>query len=304
MSTSEHGAKGLLAVLMGATVLGFAALLVKWAGQGGASDVTIGFYRMLMALPGAFVLAQRSGGVRASRAGILWACGAGAAFFSDLWLWHLAMHHTGAANATLLVGGLSPLWVALFAVIVLRHRLGPIGWLGQAIGFSGAVTLAIGRGAQLGLGRGELIAVVASFFYASFTLCLTQARLKLQAPQALFWTIASCLGCFLVAVLLRGDALGGFTPQAWGSLVALGLVIQLFAWWFNTWGLGHVAPAVGAIALQMQQVATLLLAWVLLGEAQRPLALVGAAGIFAGILLVAWARASTLRTVDEPPAEA
>lgn len=284
---SERHAKGLWAVLAGATILGLAALFVKWSANGGASDFTVGFYRMLFALPGAWWLARREPEGEAHASGRLWALAAGAAFFLDLWGWHLAMRYTSAANATLLVGGLSPIWVALFSMAMLHLRYGWMGWLGQAVGLGGALVLALARGARVGTGKGELIAMCTSFAYAGFTLLLGRARRDLKAPQALFWMSLGCLICFLGAALLRGDALVGYTPSGWMSLLALGVIIQLGAWWLNTWGLGHVDAAVGAIGLQMQQVSTLFLAWIFLSEPLKPLGLLGAGFIITGIVLVA-----------------
>ncbi len=284
---SERHSKGLSAVLAGATILGLAALFVKWSAQGGAGDFTIGFYRMLIALPGAWWLAQREAEGPDHGAGRLWAMAAGAAFFLDLWGWHLAMRHTSAANATLLVGGLSPIWVALYSMVALRLRYGWMGWTGQAVGLGGALVLALARGARVGTGKGEAIAVLASFFYALFTLLLGRARRDLKAPQALFWMSLGCLCCFFVAALVHGDPFRGFTTSAWMSLVGLGLVVQLLAWWLNAWGLGHVETSLGAIGLQMQQVATLFLAWAFLHEPLKPLGLLGALLIISGIVLVA-----------------
>ncbi|HEY4394287.1 MAG TPA: EamA family transporter [Polyangia bacterium] len=71
--------------------------------------------------------------------------------------------------------------------------------------------------------------------------------------------------------------------------------MQLLGWWLNSWGLGHVDVATGAIALQMQQVATLFLAAWLLAEPLSPLGLAGGACILGGIVMVA-AGASPRRT--------
>src|SRR4051794_8065482 len=94
---------GLAAVGLGAVLLGFSAIFVKWAMAGGATSLTVGFYRMLTALPGAYLLARQTGSLGPRRGqwlGML----AGSLLFVDLWLWHEAMHFTSAANATLLVG--------------------------------------------------------------------------------------------------------------------------------------------------------------------------------------------------------
>jgi drug/metabolite transporter (DMT)-like permease len=275
------------AILLGATLLGFSAIFVKWAVAGGATALTVGFYRMLVALPGAGLLARRTGSLGGAR-GRAWALAAGVLFFLDLAMWHVAMHATSAANATLLVGGLSPIWVALFSFFALGRRIGPLGWLGQLAGFAGALVLALARGARGGGGAGEAVAVGASFCYAAFTLLLSRARATLDAPQALFWMSLSCLACFAVAALATGHPFAGYDGRAWASLVGLGLVVQLAAWWLNSWGLGHVEPAFGALGLQMQQVATLFLAAWLLAEPLRPLGLLGGGLLCGGIVLVSF----------------
>lgn len=282
--------RGLLAVLCGASVVGLSAIFVKWAVAGGATIFTVGFFRMLFAFPGVLLLARS----RASRGGWgdptgrRWAMAAGVAFSADLALWHEAMQTTTAANATLLVG-LSPVWVALLAAAVWKRRYGLRGWSGQAVGLAGALVLALARGARSGNGRGETIAIGASFCYAAFTIAISRARRTLAAPQALLWVIVTCLVCFAAIIVAGGDPLHGYTPRAWASLVGLGLVVQLLGWWLNSWGLGHVDPATGAIALQMQQVATVFLSAWLLAEPLRPLGLLGGGLILAGILMVATA---------------
>ncbi len=285
LSHSNRDWRGLLAVLCGASVLGLSAIFVKWAVAGGASVFTVGFYRMLFALPGAMVLARRSGG-GADAAGRRWAIIAGLAFSADLALWHQAMRTTTAANATLLVG-LSPVWVALLAAAIWKSPSGLRGWTGQAVGLAGALILALARGARSGDGRGEATAIAASFCYAAFTIAISRARRTLAAPQALLWISLTCLVCFAGAIVLHGDAMVGYTTGAWASLMGLGLVVQLVGWWLNSWGLGHVDAATGAIALQMQQVATVVLSAWLLSEPVRPLGLLGGGLILAGILLVA-----------------
>jgi drug/metabolite transporter (DMT)-like permease len=275
-----------VAILTGASLLGFAAIFVKWCLVGGTGVLAIGFYRMAFALPGILLLAQREGGPGAG-VGRRWAAAAGVAFFLDLALWQEAMVHTGAANATLIVGGLSPIWVALYSALFLRLRYGWIGWAGQALGLCGALILALAKGARVGSGKGEAIAVLASFCYAAFTLLLGRARRDLKAPQALLWMSLGCLICFGLAMVAFGHAFQGFTPRAWASLVGLGLVVQLLAWWLNTWGLGHVDAALGAIGLQAQQVATIFLAAWMLHEPLKPLGVLGAVAIVGGILMVA-----------------
>jgi drug/metabolite transporter (DMT)-like permease len=284
-STDLRG-RGLAAVLAGASLVGVSAIFVKWAVAGGATVLTVGFYRMLFALPFVLGLARRAGG-SGDAAGRRWAIVAGVMFSLDLALWHAAMGRTTAANATLLVGGLSPIWVALYSVAVFGRRYRAIGWAGQVAGLAGALILALARGARVGDGSGEALAVVASFCYGAFTLAMSRSRRTSNAPEALLWMSLTCLVCFAIAALAAGHPFTGYAPRAWLSLIGLGLVVQLAGWWLNSWGLGHVDAALGAIGLQMQQVATPLLAAWLLAEPLRPLGLAGGALIVGGIVMVA-----------------
>jgi drug/metabolite transporter (DMT)-like permease len=168
-----------------------------------------------------------------------------------------------------------------------RTRYGLTGWLGQLLGITGALLLALARGARVADGQGEILAIVASVCYAAFSLTITVSRRTLSAILALFWMSLGSFGSFLLQELYLREPLGGYTPLAWFGLVGLGVLIQLLAWWLINSGLGQVPVALGALALGFQQVATPFLAAWLLGEVLRPLGLLGGTAIFAGILLVA-----------------
>ncbi len=279
--------KGLTVVTLGASLLGLSAIFVKWAVTGGATPLTVGAHRMLIALPGAYLLARRDGGLGAG-AGRRWALLAGLFFFGDVWAWHWAMGKSSAANATFIAGGLCPIWVALFSVLVLGLRYGWLGWLGQGLGVTGALILALAKGARVGTGAGEAVAVLASLSYAGFTLSLARSRRTVKATQAMFWLTLSAFVFFGLGSLVAQHALWGFDGRAWLSLVGLGLLVHLLAWLMNSWGLGHVDAAYGALGLQAQQVATLFLAAWLLAEPLRPLGLLGGALIVGGIIAVAF----------------
>lgn len=284
--SSSQASRGLLLVVGGASLLGLSAIFVKWGLAGGATPLAVGFYRMLFALPGVYLLASRDRGLRWSPE-VGWAMLAGCAFAGDLNFWHHSMRYTSAANSTFIVCGLSPVWVALFSVAFYGTRYEVAGWLGQALGISGALLLALARGARVGTGLGELLAVLASFCYSTFSLTIAQSRRTLSARQALFWMSLGSLLCFAAQECIERAPLSGYTPKAWLGLIGLGLLVQLMAWLLINHGLGHVSVALGALALGFQQVATPFLARWLLDEPLRPLGLLGGALILSGIYLVA-----------------
>ncbi len=253
-SSTRAPLQGLPGVIVGASLLGFSAVFVKWGLAGGATPLTVGLYRILFALPAIYWLVRRDGRLRLDR-GMAWGTLAGVAFAGDLVCWHQSMQFTSAANSTFIVCGLAPVWVALFSVAVYGARYRWMGWLGQAFGVGGALLLAFAKGARVGTGRGELLAVMASLCYAAFSLAMARGRRTITARQSLFWMSIGSLTSFLLLELWERQPLVGYSNHAWLALVGLALVVQLLAW--------------------------------LLGEPLRLLGMVGGSIIVLGIYLVA-----------------
>ncbi|MBI1754189.1 MAG: DMT family transporter [Acidobacteria bacterium] len=277
--------RGLASLILGASLLGFAAMLVRWAAPAG--PLAVGFYRMAFALPFVALMARGTGRPGTGRARF-WALAAGACFVLDLWMWHTALHHTSAANATLLVT-LAPIWVAVVSVLWLGARLRRRFWTGMLLALAGALVLGLAKGARWGTGLGELLGALASLAYGAFTLALGRARRELSAPEALFWVVLCCTALFGALGLLQGEAFLGYPARSWWALLALGVGIQVVAWWFITWGMGHVSTNLGAMGLMTQPVATVVLGWLLLSEPLRPLQGVGTLLVLAGVTLCAFA---------------
>jgi len=217
----------------------------------------------------------------------IWAVVAGLCFTGDLWLWHLSLRHTSAANATLLVG-LSPLWVALATVAFFGARMRRRAWGGLALALAGALVLGLAKGARWGTGYGEFLGAVASMAYAFFTLALARARQGLTARRALAIVSVICLLGFAALALLQGQSFGPFPLRSWAALLGLGLVVQVLAWWLISWGLGHIDANLGSIGLMVQPVATVGLGWFFLGEHVKPIQGLGALLILSGIALSAF----------------
>jgi drug/metabolite transporter (DMT)-like permease len=291
----KQGTKALGVLLVGAGILGFSGIFVRWSAP--ASPVMVGFYRMVFALPWVLLLTWRDPEpVKSSAAqGIPWAVLAGLAFTGDLTLWHLSMHWTSVAAATLLVG-LAPLWVALFMAIFLGARLRGRAWTGLALALIGTALLALAKGAKLSGNFGEAMALLSSFCYAAYTLALARARRHLSAISALFWIVLSSLAFFAILAILRGDTFHGFPTKSWCSLIGLGFLVQALGWWLISWGMGRVPTHVGAVGLVMQSVTTVILGWILLHEHLLPIQGLGTLLILFGIALCSLAPALPKRT--------
>lgn len=280
-------ARGLAALILGASLLGFAAMLVRWSAPAG--PLAVGFYRMAIALPPVAWLAWRARGSARPDIGRarLWALVAGLCFVGDLWMWHASLHHTSAANATLLVT-LAPIWVAVVSVVWMGAKLRRRFWAGVILALGGALILGLAKGARWGSGLGELLGALASLAYGAFTLALGRARQELSAPEALFWVVLCCTAGFGALGFAQGEAFSGYPPRAWWALAGLGLGVQVAAWWLITWGMGHVPTNLGAMGLMTQPVATVILGWLLLGESVRPVQGLGTLLVLAGIAACAF----------------
>jgi drug/metabolite transporter (DMT)-like permease len=276
--------KALSALLLGASLLGFSAIFVKWTLP--ASPLVVGFYRMLFALPVVCLLYfRRPVSSLEWERGVPWAILGGLCFSGDLSLWHTALRWTSAASATLLVG-LAPLWVSLVMVLFFHARLRKRAWLGLTLALGGAVILSLAKGARIAGNFGEIMGGLASFCYAAYALTLSRARRHLDTVEALFWVVLTSLCFFGIGSLLRGDNFGrGFPLQVWFSFAGIGLLVQVCGWWLITWGLGRLAVNVGSVGLLMQPVATVILGWVLLHEALLPAQGMGTVLILIGIAL-------------------
>jgi len=276
--------KGLIVLLLGAGLLGFSAIFVKWASP--ASPVVIGFYRMLFALPLVCLVYFREAPSAPDKwRGVPWAILGGLCFAGDLTLWHTALRWTSAASATLLVG-LAPLWVSLVMVLFFGARLRRRAWLGLFLALAGAAILALAKGARFAGNFGEMMGGLASLCYAAYTLALGRARRHLQTMETLFWVVLTGLVFFGVAALLRGDSLGkGFPAHTWLSLIGIGLLVQVCGWWLISWGFGRLATNVGSVGLLMQPAATVFLGWAMLHEGLRLPQWLGTGLILAGIAL-------------------
>jgi len=109
--------------------------------------------------------------------------------------------------------------------------------------------------------------------------------------------------CFAGAALATGALDLGLGPRAWaaaGALAVLSTVLPIAAFLA---GMRRVGPATAAILSTGELVVTVGLAVALLGEALAPAQLAGGGLVLAGVVLLQWRVAGTVRR-DEPAADA
>jgi len=258
----------------------------KWANAPGP---VIGFYRIgiaaLLLLP-VFIYRKIKYRVRLPWAILLFPILGGILTALDHGTWNSSLRYTSAANATLL-GNTAPLWVALFAWLVLRERLKGLFWVGLAFALGGAV-IVLGSDflRHPSIGMGDLLAITAGVFYAGYFIVTERGRQKLDTLSYV-WLVDVIAALTLLAIsLAMRMPLTGYPTQTYMAFLGAALISQVGGYLSIGYALGHLPASVVSPTLIGQPVVTALLAIPLLGEALRTEQWLGGLVVLVGIYLV------------------
>jgi drug/metabolite transporter (DMT)-like permease len=280
------GQRPVFAVLIGAVVLAFSAILFRLSHVAASTGA---FYRCVFALPPLWILARletrRYGPQKPRAIALAWL--AGAFFAADLVLWHNGIEQVGAGLATVL-GNTQVVLVGLLAWAILGERpqrssLAAIPVVGIGVLLISGVleTGAYGSNPGLGVLYGLLTAVA----YAGFLLVLREGSRDLRRPAGPLFTatFASAVGCAAIGAVV-GDL--DLTPSwsATGWLILLALSSQVLGWLLISTSLPRLPAVVTSILLTFQPVCSVVFAALIVDESPSLLQLGGAACILAGLL--------------------
>lgn len=272
-------------VVVGVLAISTAAILIRLAD---APALALGFWRCaggaLVLAPLALRRAWRGGiSLRGGEGGRLLASGLFLALHFALWISSLSL--TTVASSVVLVV-MSPLFVAVGAVVFLGEPPARRTWFGLILAMAGAAGVAAAdfEGAAFGqralLGNGLAFggaAAVAGYLLLGRAL---RRRMPVSVYAAAVYTVAAValgLGC-----VAAGVPLVGYEAGTWLAVVALVVGPQLLGHTvFNTL-MSTVTATVVAVATLAEPVGATGLAWLVLGEvpvsgfwASAPLVLVG-----------------------------
>ncbi|MCU4178816.1 DMT family transporter [Bosea sp. BH3] len=279
-----------LALLLGATCIGFSGIFVRLADVGPAAA---GFWRMIFALPilAAWTALERRGPARnMPRSGAFGAIAlAGIAFGFDVVLYNAALGHTTIANASLL-GNLAPVGVVLGGWLLLGERPSRriLGALMLAV--AGALLLVLprfsGTAPASGTLFGDSLAFAAALSYAGYILAVRRARDHADAGRVSLISSAICAVFCLAAALALGEQIVPASLQGWLAVAALGLVSHALGQGLITLSLGSYGASAASLVMVWPALVSVLAAWALFGEQPTPVQAFGGVAILAAVLLV------------------
>lgn len=272
--------------IAGVFISGLGPLLVRDSPVGAASTA---FWRLLIAAPAALWLARRVEPLPARAK--LWALMAGLLLAGDLVLWNKAIITTTILEATLLVM-IYPLLVALGGWAIWRQRItGRLG-VGGLIAFAGLVLMTVGPVDSGSSVAGNVLALVAAFFYAGCMLITGRLCQAYPSIAVTAWSfIGAVLGCLPFALL--EDSFLAASLFDWGYLLVYGL-LTLVGYLLVNRSLSRLPTALVAVLGYGQPVVATTLAIPLLGEVPGLGDLAGGCVVVAGLVLATRpARAAT-----------
>jgi len=277
------------ALLAGGMAIGFAGIFMRLSD---VNPVASAFWRMALAAPflwaWAFAVAKqdKAAGKRTdfARALVL----AGIYFAADMALWHLSLHYTTVANATLL-SNFAPIFIALWMWIAYRVRFARIFVIGMTFALIGAIML-VGPnagGETNGSGKllGDALGLSSAVFYAAYQLVVKDARNDYSTARLMAWS-TTVTGLALLPFALTAP--GEFWPAeltGWLPLLALALVAQIGGQTVIAYAAAHLPANLTSVSLLIQPLTAAVAAWVIFQEAIGPVQMAGGALLLWGIYL-------------------
>ncbi|MET4633508.1 drug/metabolite transporter (DMT)-like permease [Kaistia defluvii] len=278
----------LTALLAGAVIIGLSPIFVRLSELGPMSTA---FWRVGLALLP--LLAWRASGPAASQASqnprslrdVAALALPGVLLAGDLLAWHISIHITSVANATLLAN-LAPIFVVLGNWLLFRVAVTRMFLIGLALSLLGVAVLSRG-GAASGESHvgGDALAFLAAAFYAGYFLALSRLRSRYSTLTTLLWSSGAAALCILPVAPVFEPALWPWTIYGWAIVLGLAWICHVGGQGLIIYALALLPASFSSLTLLIQPVVAACVAWLVLNEPLGGLQALGGAIVVAGILL-------------------
>lgn len=274
-------------MLAGAQVaVGAAAIFARFA-LSGAPPLAVSAWRLVIASAVLLALSAltRRGSIphhdapQRERGGAWIFVAAGVALAVHFATWISSLDYTSVAVSTLLVAT-TPMWTALYDSAVHKRHLSLIAWGAFALGAAGLVLVAGYNatrppvpGHQL---LGDALAITGAIAIGAYFILVREIRGSFGTRQIVTrtysWAALALLAASLAAHQMPPALSDG---RAWGGIIAMALVSQLFGHTALNAALRWFTPSAVAMSTLLEPVTAALLALFIFGETLTPLAVGG-----------------------------
>lgn len=281
-------------IFIGVAAVSTASIFVRFAQSAGAPSLAIAALRLTFAslalLP--FALARCRDEYRAlSKHDVGAAVLSGAFLGGHFATWISSLAFTSVVSSVALVS-LSPLFIALAGVLILKEKLTRRLLIGMVIAIAGGILIGLADSVGTSPGSnpllGNMLAITAALCMAPYMIVgrALRHKLSLLAYVALVYGAAAVV--LLLMCLVTRTSLILNDPIAYVWIALLALLPQLVGHTSFNWSVRRLPAAYATIPVLGEPVGSTILAIVLLGETVKPLTLIGAAVALAGIAMMSW----------------
>jgi len=275
------------ALLVGAAAVGASAIFVRLSELGALPSA---FYRPFLAVPAIWLwltLAPEPSGTRSPRTASDYGhlLLAGALFAGDLAFWHLSLHRTTVANATLFANA-APVFVVIGGWVLFGQRVNRRFLTGMALALVGGACLV---GGTLALDPANLVGdafgLTTAVFLASYLIAVARLRTRFATATIMLWTSVGTAAVLLPVALATGEPMIAVTAHGWAVLLGLGLVSHAAGQGLIAFALAHLPASLAAVGLLFEPVAAAIMATIILAEPLSPWQIIGGGVILWGIFI-------------------
>lgn len=258
---------GLFALLSGGMLIGCSPIFVRLSELG---PVSTAFWRLALALIPLLLFSARGAATgaekpRTPRDALLVSL-PGLLLAAELACWHISLHMTSVANATLLVN-IAPIFVSLYCRLFLRQTPSRLFVAALSTTIAGITILKSGSpdfsGGDL---KGDVAAIFAAMLYAAYILALAKMRERFSTSAIMIWSSGAGALSIVPFARFSEPAQLPLTVAGWTVLFALSWVSQAGGQSLITYALAWLPATLSSLTLLLQPVVATVLAWLVMGE--------------------------------------
>lgn len=208
--------------------------------------------------------------------------------YNILFFWGL--HSTDASRASVIIAS-NPIFIAVFASLLFREKLGLVKSLGVPVSVVGAV-IAISRGDLAGLlggalSWGDLMIFGCVFSWVAFSLIGKKVIAQISPLAAI--TYASTAGALLLLfpAIMDGvfENIFNYSFHDWGNILFFGIFATAlgFVWYYE--GIEYIGATRAGLFINLVPISAILMAFIILGEPLSASLLIGTVLVLSGVYL-------------------
>ena len=283
----------MLALAFGVFAIGFAPVFAAFALKpeyGGFGPASIGFYRILFALPlmwlVLWITPSKLDSLSKSQKRPIGLLALSGAFFAiDLVSWHWSIKYTSIANATLLAN-FAPLWVTLWARHLFGEKIHTRFFIALGIAIIGA-TILMRTSFQLKPEQllGDLLSLLTAISYGSYMLTVKKLRETCPPQQIMAWSGLFAVPIMFFAAMISGESMISPQLNGWAILIGLALISHFAGQSLIAYAFGHLPASLTSLNLLLQPVFAAALGWLLLSQAMVGKQMIGAIIILSALTI-------------------